>query len=87
MMPEVEYATQELNEMMRKYKENEVNRDIFFEEEKAAKVKAQLAQNEETRKQNALEKEKEEKGLMDMSDLQKQFDTPLHPSEGAIRDL
>lgn len=89
MMPEVEYATQELNEMMRKYKENEVNRDIFFEEEKAEKVKAQHAQNNETRKQNALalEKEKAEKGLMDMSDLQKQFDTPLHPSEGAIRDI
>jgi hypothetical protein len=31
MMPEVEYAEKELNELMRKYKENEVNRDIFFE--------------------------------------------------------
>lgn len=88
MMPEVEYATQELNEMMRKYKENEVNKDIFFEDEKAEKIKAQKLQNEETKRKNAeaLEQEKADKGIMDMSDLQRQFDTPLHPSEGAIRE-
>lgn len=46
LMPEVEYAEKELNEMMRKYKENEVNKDIFFEEEKQAKIEAQRKENE-----------------------------------------
>ena len=53
LMPEVEYAEKELNELMRKYKENEVNRDIFFEEEKQAKIEAQKKENE-ARKQKAL---------------------------------
>lgn len=51
LMPEVEYATQELNELMRKHKENEVNKEIFFEEEKAEKIKAQ---RDENKKRNAL---------------------------------
>ena len=88
MMPDVEYATQELNEMMRKYKENEVNKDIFFEEEKAEKIKNQRLANDETKRKNALllDQEKADKGLMDISDLEEQFNTALHPSEGAIRD-
>jgi len=88
MMPDVEYATQELNEMMRKYKENEVNKDIFFEEEKAEKIKNQRLANDETKRKNALllDQEKADKGLMDISDLEQQFNTALHPSEGAIRD-
>jgi len=84
MMPEVEYATQELNEMMRKYKENEVNRDIFFEEEKAEKIKAQKEENAKRRK--AIEDAKKDSGILEIADIQKDFDTPLHPSEGAIRD-
>ncbi len=89
MMPEVEYATQELNEMMRKYKENEVNKDIFFDDEKAEKIKAAKDANAETRRKNALalEQEKADKGIMDIADLTQQFNTALHPSEGAIRDL
>lgn len=81
MMPEVEYAEKELNELMRKYKENEANRDMFFEEEKQQKIEAQKKENAARKK--ALEDEKKESG---MNELQKQFDTPLHPSEGAIRD-
>jgi hypothetical protein len=51
MMPEVEYAEKELNELMRKYKENETNREIFFEEEKATKIEKQKKENaERTRK-------------------------------------
>jgi hypothetical protein len=84
MMPDVEYATQELNEMMRKYKENEVNRDIFFEEEKAEKIKAQKEENAKRRKE--LEDAKKDSGILEIADIQKEFDTPLHPSEGAIRD-
>jgi hypothetical protein len=29
-MDNVEYANQQLNEIMRKYKENEANRELFF---------------------------------------------------------
>jgi hypothetical protein len=88
MMPEVEYATQELNELMRKYKENEVNRDIFFEEEKQQKIEAQRKENEERRRKNLedAKKAKEDAGIMEISDLTQQFNTALHPSEGAIRD-
>ena len=82
MMPEVEYAEKELNELMRKYKENEVNKEIFFEEEKAEKIKAQKEENEKRRKQ-ALE----DAGQTDLKQLADTLDTPVHPSEGAVRDL
>ena len=85
MMPEVEYAEKELNELMRKYKENEVNRDIFFDEEKQQKIEAQKKENA-ARRAKALDDKKADEGVVDISDLTQQFDTPLHPSEGAIRD-
>jgi hypothetical protein len=87
-MPEVEYAEKELNELMRKYKENEVNRDIFFEEEKQLKIENQKKENAE-RKKKALEddaKARADAGVASLEDLTEQFNTPLHPSEGAIRD-
>lgn len=85
MMPEVEYAEKELNELMRKYKENEVNRDMFFEEEKQLKIENQKKENAE-RRAKALEDSKKDSGIMDITDLTEQFNTALHPSEGAIRD-
>jgi hypothetical protein len=85
MLPEVEYAEKELNELMRKYKENEVNRDIFFEEEKQQKVESQKKENAE-RKKKALEDSKKDSQYLEIADLTQQFNTPLHPSEGAIRD-
>jgi hypothetical protein len=69
-MPEVEYAEKELNELMRRYKENEVNRDIFFEEEKAKKIQAQKEENEKRRAEARLALEQ----------------PPVHPTEGAIRE-
>jgi hypothetical protein len=54
LMPEVEYAEKELNELMRRYRENESNKEMFFAEEREAKIKAQKAENE-ARKKNALE--------------------------------
>lgn len=77
VMPEVEYAEQELNELMRKYKENEANREIFFEEEKAEKIKNQRIENE-MRKSKALE---------DSKALENALETPVHPAEGGIRDI
>jgi Family of unknown function (DUF5832) len=85
VMPEVEYAVQELNELMRKYKENETNREIFFEEEKNEKIKQQRLENEK-RKAKALEDAKKDGGLADTSDLKSALETAVHPAEGAIRE-
>ena len=87
MMPEVEYAEKELNDLMRKYKENEMNRELFFEEEKATKVQAQRKENEERRKK-ALEDAKKDSGVADTSDLAAAISSNVHPAEGgAPRDL
>jgi hypothetical protein len=87
MMPEVEYAEKELNELMRKYKENEVNREIFFEEEKQAKMEAQRKENAE-RKRKALEDAKKDAGVADTSDIANSLIENIHPAEGgAPRDL
>ena len=81
LMPEVEYAEKELNELMRKYKENEANKEMFFAEQREESIKAQKEENEKRRKANAEEKawEDAKKALEDAS-------APVHPSEGAHRD-
>lgn len=86
IMPEVQYAEQELNELMRKYKENEVNKEMFFEEEKSEKIRNQRLENEK-RKAKALEDAKKDSGLVDSHELQDSIERPIHPSEGGIRDL
>ena len=78
-MPEVEYAEKELNEMMRKYKENEVNKDIFFDERKNEKIEDQKKENARRREQ-AL-KDKEAESALSILD-----NAPVHPTEGAIRE-
>ena len=77
-MPEVEYAERELNELMRKYKENESNKEIFFAEEREAKVKAQKEENEKRRRENAAATS----NAAALEDAAK----PVHPSEGALRE-
>ena len=79
VMPEVEYAEQELNELMRKYKENEANREMFFEEEKAEKIKAQRLENEK-RKAKVLEDSQA------TQELKAGLELAVHPSEGGIRE-
>ena len=74
LMPEVEYAEKELNELMRKYKENEANKEIFFAEEREAKMKAQKEENERRRR--------EASNAAALEDAAK----PIHPSEGALRE-
>ena len=81
-MPEVEYAEKELNELMRKYKENEVNREIFFEEEKAEKIRLQKEENEKKRKQAFTDQ-----GLADTRQIEDALQSSVHPSEGGIRDI
>ena len=74
LMPEVQYAEKELNELMRKYKENESNKEIFFAEQREESIKTQKEENERRRKANA-----EQKALDDAS-------KPVHPSEGILRE-
>jgi len=78
VMPEVEYAEKELNEMMRKYKENEINKDIFFDERKNEKIEDQKKENDRRRAQALADKEASMTAILD---------TPaVHPTEGAIRE-
>jgi hypothetical protein len=77
LMPEVQYAEKELNELMRRYKENEANKEIFFADEREAKIKAQKDENEKRRKANAAEV-----AAKQLEDASK----PIHPSEGALRE-
>jgi hypothetical protein len=76
LMPEVEYAEKELNELMRRYKENESNKEIFFAEERESKIKAQKEENEKRKRENA---QAQQRALEDAS-------APVHPTEGALRD-
>jgi hypothetical protein len=52
-MPEVEYASASRT-VMRKYKENEVNKEMFAEQRDDS-IKKQKEENERRRKANALE--------------------------------
>lgn len=88
MMPEVEYAEKELNELMRKYKENETNREIFFEEEKATKIEKQKKENaERTRKTIHDLAAETNAAVSEARQIQDVIETPVHPSEGGVRDL
>ena len=76
LMPEVEYAEQELNELMRKYKENESKKEMFFAEQREESIKAQKAENERRKKENSKA----------LEDSVASATLPVHPTEGAIRD-
>jgi hypothetical protein len=81
MMPEVEYAEKEVNEMMRKYKEGEVNKERFFAEQREESIKNQKEENERRKKANA-----DEKALEDAKKVLEDASAPVHPSEGAHRE-
>jgi len=49
MMENVEYANQQLNDIMRKYKENESNRELFFAEEREESIKKQKEENQKNK--------------------------------------
>jgi hypothetical protein len=77
LMPEVEYAEKELNELMRKYKENDAHRELFFVEEREEAIKRQKEENERRKRENATPK---------LEDVVQGASVPVHPSEGAIRE-
>ena len=56
---------------MRKYKENETNKEMFFAEERENKIKAQKEENERRKKAN-----EQEKALLEN----------VHPAEGGARE-
>ena len=74
LMPEVEYAEKELNELMRRYKENEANKEIFFAEQRQEAIKKQKAENEARKREHS--------NAAALEDAAK----PVHPTEGALRE-
>jgi hypothetical protein len=74
LMPEVEYAEKELNELMRRYKENEANKEIFFAEQREEAIKKQKEEN--ARRKAAAS------NAAALEDASK----PVHPTEGALRE-
>lgn len=55
-----EYQEGELNTLVKKYKENELKKDMHYEEQKQEKMKAAMLENEELRKKNAEQKRLED---------------------------
>jgi hypothetical protein len=76
-MPEVEYAEKELNELMRKYKENEANREIFFAEQREEAVKKQKEENKRRAAAAAAPQ---------LENVVSEASVPVHPTEGALRE-
>jgi hypothetical protein len=93
LMENVEYANTQLNEIMRKYKENEANRELFFAEERESSIKAQKEENAKKRLANAgggagntsiLDAPASARETL--SAVLAAASAPAHPSEGAMRD-
>ena len=54
------FQNNQLNDMMEKYQENNINRDIFYEEQKREKIKAAMEENRKAKEEKLrLEKESE----------------------------
>lgn len=54
LIAEVDYAEKDLNEIMRKYKENEANKEVYFAEERENSIKRQKDENEARKKELAV---------------------------------
>ena len=54
LMENVEYHNQQLNEIMRKYKENEANRELFFAEEREESIRKQKEENSKRKETYAV---------------------------------
>jgi hypothetical protein len=90
LMPDVQYAESELNEIMRRYKENESNRELFFAEERAQAIEKQKKDNDE-RRRKALEDASTgaspgSSSAVSAGEILTATESAAHPSEGAIRD-
>ena len=85
LMPEVEYAEKDLNEIMRKYQENRSNAELFAVEEREAAIKKQKEENRSRADVNrantggAAAPPDAVSALMAAS-------VPIHPTEGVLRE-
>ena len=97
LMENVEYANTQLNEIMRKYQENEANRELFFAEERETSIKAQKEENAKKRLANAAGGaggagaaasilDAPASARETLSAVLAAASAPAHPSEGAMRD-
>jgi hypothetical protein len=60
------FQNNQLNEMMEKYQENNINRDMFYEEQKREKVKAAKEEALLAKKKNDEEKELQDEKIYDL---------------------
>ena len=68
------FIDSQLNDMMEKYKENSVNKDIFYEEQKRDKVKAA--------REEVIRKKKEEMEQKKLEELNECLEEPVEELEG-----
>ena len=80
LMAEVEYAEKDLNEIMRKYKENESNKEVFFSQEREESIKKQKEEN--AKRAEDAKKAQAESAVNQLADAS----GPVHPTEGALRE-
>lgn len=71
------FINSQLNDMMEKYKENTINKDLFYEEQKREKVKA--AREEVLRKKK--EKDEEEAAKKKAAEIEDKSDEKLTPAQ------
>lgn len=78
------FINSQLNDMMEKYKENNINKDIFYEEEKRDRIKAAREEVIRKKKEEAekLKKEAEESGDLNIVNE----DEPAVEDETAVED-
>ena len=76
------FQNTQLNDMMEKYQQNNVSRDMFYEEQKREKIKAA---QEEVRK---AEEEKKEEGKENLKDVSEEYPIDMEPEpESGIMDM
>jgi hypothetical protein len=89
------YQEEQLNELMKNYKENEVKRDIFYEDQKSERKKKAIEENLQRKKEND-ENEKKEKDQTEQGDQETtgvievaeddSFDVDTFDVEGTLDD-
>ena len=78
------FQNTQLNEMMQKYEENNVNRDIFYEEQKRDKIKAA---REEVLRKKREEQQQKTKELEDKSDVESGVESGVETVESGVETV
>lgn len=85
LMPEVEYAEKDLNEIMRKYQENRSNAELFAAEEREIAIKKQKEENRARADVNRANTGGAA-ALPDAVSSLMAASVPVHPTEGVLRE-